>query len=53
MPRSQAEVRLAHARLEGKAKDSGMSKKYAKEVVQEMHGRKMTDLPKHAGTKKK
>lgn len=47
MPRSQAEVRLAHAVLEGKAKGSGMSKSYAAEVVNKMHGKHMGSLPKH------
>lgn len=47
MPRSQAEVRLAHAVLEGKAKGSGMSRAYAQEVVSKMHGRKLGSLPAH------
>lgn len=47
MPRSKAEVRLAHAVVEGKAKKSGMSRSYAKEVVNKMHGRKMGSLPDH------
>lgn len=47
MPRSQAEVRLAHAVLEGKARDSGMSRAYAQEVVSKMHGRSMRELPTH------
>lgn len=46
MPRSQAEVRLAHAVLEGKARDSGMSRAYAQEVVDKMHGHDMSELPK-------
>ena len=46
MPRSQAEVRLAHAIMEGHAKNSGMSKDYAEEVVEKMHGKKMSSLPK-------
>jgi hypothetical protein len=45
MPRSQAEVRLAHSVLQGDAKDSGMDPAYAKEVVGAMHGRKMASLP--------
>ena len=49
MPRSQAEVKLAHAVIQGGAKGSGMSKSYAKEVVGKMHGQHMSDLPKHAG----
>ena len=51
MPRSQAEVRLAHSVLEGGARDSKMSTKYAREVVSKMHGRKMKSLPDH--TKKR
>ena len=46
MPRSQAEVRWAHAVLEGHA--SG-DRAYAEEVVSKMHGHKMSDLPAHAG----
>lgn len=45
MPRSQAEVRLAHSVLEGDAKDSGMSADYAREVVGKMRGRQMSELP--------
>ena len=45
MPRSQAEVRAAHATLEGA--DTGMSKAYAREVVAGMHGKKMNTLPEH------
>jgi hypothetical protein len=47
MPRSRAEVRLAHSVLEGKARDSGMSAAYAREVVQKMHGHSMSELPSH------
>lgn len=47
MPRSRAEVRLAHAVLGGKAKSSGMSKAYAREVVEKMHARSMKSLPEH------
>ena len=53
MPRSKAEVRLARARLAGKAKSTGMSVAYAREVVEKMHGRKMSDLPEHARPKGK
>ena len=54
MPRSQAEVRLAHAVLEGKARNSGMSSSYASEVVNKMHGRKMSSLPNHTkGSKRR
>lgn len=51
MPRSKAEVRAAHATLEG-AK-TGMSKSYAKEVVGKMHGKKMNSLPDHTKGKQK
>jgi hypothetical protein len=50
MPRSKAEARLAFAVASGKAKDSGMSAKYANEVVSELHKRgpgAMSSLPKH------
>lgn len=49
MPHSKAEVRAARATLGG-AK-TGMSRKYAQEVVSEMHGRKMSELPEHAAKK--
>ena len=51
MPRSIAEVRLAHSVLEGNAKDSGMSRSYAQEVVDKMHGKSMSSLPAHASKK--
>ena len=47
MPRSQAEVRLAHAVLSGQARSSGMSESYAQEVVSKMHGKKLGALPVH------
>ncbi len=51
MPRSQAEVRAAHATLEGA--DTGMSRAYAAEVVEAMHGKSMASLPQHtAGAEK-
>lgn len=50
MPRSQAEVRWAHAVLEGKAVGD---RKYAQEVVDKMHGRHMGSLPKHTAAKHK
>jgi len=50
MPRSQKEVRLAHAVLSGQAKQTGMSKDYAREVVSKMHGKKMSSLPVRAHT---
>lgn len=53
MPRSQAEAKLAYAVLGGNAKDSGMSKAYAKEVINKMHGKKMSSLPEHAASKPK
>lgn len=49
MPRSQAEVRAAHATLQGA--NTGMSQAYAKEVVGLMHGKKMSSLPEHATAK--
>jgi len=45
MPRSRAEVRLAHAVAQGMARGSGMSKDYAEEVISKMHGHKMSSLP--------
>jgi hypothetical protein len=53
MPRSQAEVKLAHSVIEGNAKDAGMDPAYAKEVVSGMHGKKMASLPPHAPPKNK
>jgi hypothetical protein len=50
MPDSQAQVRWAHSVLEGKA--SG-DKKFAREVVDGMHGQKMSSLPKRTGSPKK
>lgn len=52
MPRSQAEVKMAHVVLEGKAKQSGMSAEYAKEVISKMHGKKMASLPEHTKPKR-
>lgn len=49
MPRSKAEVRAAHATVEGA--DTGMSQAYAREVISEMHGRSMASLPEHAAKK--
>lgn len=46
MPRSKAEVRWAHAVLEG---DVQGDKKYAQEVVSKMHGHHMSELPEHTG----
>lgn len=42
MPDSQAQVRWAHAVLEGKAKGD---RAFAEEVVSKMHGRSMKELP--------
>ena len=44
MPDSQAQVRWAHAVLEGKAEGD---RKFATEVVEGMHGRSMESLPEH------
>lgn len=46
-------MRLAHAVLEGEATDSGMGPAYAREVVEKMHGQKMSSLPEHAKKKKR
>ena len=53
MPDSQSQVGLAGAVMAGKAKESGMSKTYAREVLRKMKGRKMAGLPKHTGEKSK
>lgn len=50
MPDSQAQVRWAHAALEGAIK--GADKGFAQEVVSGIHGRKMSSLPERAGEKK-
>ena len=50
MPDSQAQVRWAHSVLEGKAKGDTA---FAKEVVNGMHGRHMSELPKKGSTKPK
>jgi hypothetical protein len=52
MPKSQAEVRMAHAVLGGKAKDKGMGMDYAREVVEKMRGKSMKSLPEHKKEKK-
>ena len=44
MPVSRAQVRWAHAVLEGDAKGD---KGFASEVVDQMHGEKMKSLPNH------
>lgn len=46
MPDSQAQVRYAHVVLAGKAKKKGMDKATAAEIVDKMHGKKMSSLPK-------
>lgn len=49
MPRSQQEVKAAHATLEGA--DTSMSQAYAREVVEKMHGRSLKSLPVRAKKK--
>ncbi len=44
MPDSKAQVRAAHAALNGES-TIGMSKDFARDVVQGMHGKKMSSLP--------
>lgn len=46
MPQSRAQVRAAHAVLEGKSDLFGDD--FAQEVVSKMHGRKMSELPERA-----
>jgi hypothetical protein len=46
MPDSQAQVRWAHAVLEGDAKGD---RKFAREVVNNMSGRQMKELPQRKG----
>lgn len=46
MPESQRQVRHAHAVLSGSARKGSMSREVAREIVEEMHGRRMSDLPK-------
>lgn len=48
MPESKAQVRWAHAVLGG---DASGDKKFAAEVVDKMHGRKMSSLPERKGPK--
>jgi hypothetical protein len=36
---------MAHAVLSGKARQGGMGHAYAEEVVETMHGKKMSNLP--------
>jgi len=50
MPDSRAQVRAAHAVLEGKS--DLFSKDFANEVVSKMHGRKMSSLPDRASSYK-
>jgi hypothetical protein len=47
MPDSQAQVRWAHAVLEGSVKGD---RKFAQEVVSGMHGRKMSSLPERGSS---
>lgn len=51
MPDSRAQVRAAHATLEGKS--NILPQSVAKEIVAKMHGRKMSSLPEKVGKKKK
>jgi len=44
VPESQAQVRLAHASLAGRARNA-MPTKVAREIVSRMHGRRMSNLP--------
>ena len=37
---------MAHAVLSGHARQGGMGHGYAEEVVEKMHGKKMSSLPK-------
>ena len=50
MPVSKAQVRAAHAAVEGKS-TIGMDKDFAAEVVQGMHGKKMSSLPERKAKK--
>ncbi len=45
MPESKSQVRLAHAVLSGQARDASMSRGIAREIVREMHGRRLSRLP--------
>ena len=49
MPESQAQVRLAGAVVSGKSK--AMPHAVAKEILEKMRGRKMSELPQHVGSK--
>jgi len=51
MPKSQSEVRLAHAVMSGTAKNAPMDRAYAAEVVDKMHGKQMSSLPKRVRSK--
>jgi len=52
MPDSRAQVRLAHAVVEGGAKSS-MPISAAKEILRKMHGRHMSSLPEKVSDKQK
>lgn len=52
MPHSKAQVRLAHAVMEGKS--HAMPKSVAQEMISKMHGKSMKSLPEHTkGGRKK
>lgn len=53
MPQSRAQVRLAYARLGGKAKHSRMSTAVAREIVTKTKGHALYELPERVGKKKK
>jgi hypothetical protein len=45
VPDSKAQVRWAHATVQG---STGGDKTFAKEVISQMHGRKMNELPERS-----
>lgn len=51
MPDSRAQVRAAHAALSGNS-TIGMDPNFAREVVSQMHGLKMSSLPERKGPMK-
>lgn len=51
MPDSKAQVRAAHAAIAGNSM-IGMDPDFAREVVSQMHGRKMSSLPERKGPMK-
>ncbi len=52
MPQSRAQVRLAYARLGGKAKHSRMSDAVAREIVTKTKGQALYELPERTKPKK-